>query len=356
VSIKRFTLAALCLAGAVTLAACGDDAGSSSDVVATVNGTDITSDQVDLQYEILSQNAGEPPEGTTQEEHDQQQLINGLNQLVFAQILLDSAAEMGIEVTDEDVDATRDSLIEQYGSEEELYSTLEEQGMARDEVDRQIRILTTQDAVIADLTEDVTDEEVQTAYDDGASARHILVEDEAAANDALDRLDSGEAFADVAADVSTDEGSAANGGELGFNQPGVFVAEFEDALFGAEEAEVVGPVETQFGFHIIERMEKPALDEVEDQIRSQLEQMRGGEAEQAFSELISEWVQAAEVTIHDSQYGMWDAESGAVVPEQDGADDTETPDETEDSSDTEAPDETEDQGDGADSGDDTSDE
>lgn len=327
-SIKRFSLAVVSLAGALTLAACGGDDGPSSDAVATVNGTDITAEQVDVQYAIFSQNAGEPPEGTTAEEHDQQQRINGLNQLVFSQILVDSAAEMGIEVTDEDIEATRQSLFEQYGGEEELYSALEEQGMAREEVDRQIEILTTQDAVIADLSEEVTDEEVEAAYDEGAAARHILVEDEAAANDALDRLDSGEAFADVATDVSTDEGSAANGGELGFNQPGVFVAEFEDALFGAEEGEVVGPVETQFGFHIIERMPKPELAEVEEQIRGQLEQMRSSEAEQAFGELVDEWVQSAEVTIHDAEYGEWDPENGAVVlnkDETEAPDDTETP-------------------------------
>lgn len=330
-SIKRLSIAAVSLASAVTLAACGGDDGSSSDVVATVNGTEITAEQVDAQYEIFSQNAGDPPEGTTQEEHDQQLRVNGLNQLVFAQILLDNAEEMGIEVTDEDIDATRQGLFEQYGGEEELYSALEEQGMARDEVDRQIEILTTQDAVIADLSEEVSDEEVQAAYDEGASARHILVEDEAAANDALDRIDSGEAFADVATDVSTDQGSAANGGELGFNQPGVFVPEFEDALFSAEEGEVVGPVETQFGFHIIERMPKPDLGEVEDEIRSRLEQMRSSEAEQAFGELINEWVQNAEVTVHDAAYGEWDPENGAVVLNEEDTGDSETPDGSEDS-------------------------
>lgn len=346
-SIKRLTFAAVSLAGAMTLAACGGDGdSSSSDVVATVNGTDITTAQIDTQAELLSQTAGDPPEGTTPEEHDQQQLINGLNQLVITQILVDSAEDMGIEVTDEDIDATREALIVQYGGEEELYTALEDQGMDREEVDRQIEILTTQDAVIADLSEDVTEEEIQAAYDEGASARHILVEDEGAANDALDRLDSGEDFADVAADVSTDEGSAANGGELGFSQPGMFVAEFEDALFSAEDGEVVGPVETQFGFHIIERIAKPDLNEVEDQIRGQLEQMRGGEAEQAFGELFSEWVMEAEVTIHDPAYGEWDAENGVIVPPDSGEEDSGDTDAPGDEP--EEPAETEDPGDSSD--------
>ncbi len=173
-----------------------------------------------------------------------------------------------------------------------------------------------------------------------------MVEDEAAANDALDRIDSGEAFADVATDVSTDQGSAANGGELGFNQPGVFVPEFEDALFSAEEGEVVGPVETQFGFHIIERMPKPDLEEVEDEIRGRLEQMRGSEAEQAFGELINEWVQSAEVTIHDAAYGEWDPEAGAVVLDQGDTGETEAPDGSDDSGNDSS--ETEEPSDGAD--------
>lgn len=329
---KRLTLAAVGITGALALSACGEDGGSASDVIATINGTDITAAQVDEQVEILSMSSGEPAEGTTQEDHDRDLRINGLNQLIFGQILLDSAAEMDIEVTDEDVDATRQELIVQYGGEDELYDQLEEQGMDRDEVDRQIEIFSTQNAIIESLSVEVTDEEVQTAYDDGASARHILVEDEASATDVLDRLDGGEDFAAVAAEVSADQGSAANGGDLGFNQPGVFVAEFDDALFSASEGELVGPIETTFGFHIIERLAKPDVADVEDQIRAQLEQLNDSTAQQEYGTLVEGWVQGSEVTVHDAEYGVWDAEAGLVVAELGESG------ETDDSGDTEEPD------------------
>jgi parvulin-like peptidyl-prolyl isomerase len=328
---KRLTIISVAFASALILAACGDDdgGGSSPEVVATINGTDITAAQVDEQFGILSQSSGEVPEGTTQEDYDRQLTISGLNQLIFGQLLLDGAAGLEIEVTDEDVDATREELIVQFGGEDELYDQLEEQqGMDRAEVDRQIEILATQNAIIESLTADITDEQIQTAYDDGASARHILVADEAAANDVMDRLDAGEDFAAIASEVSTDTGSAATGGELGFNPPGVFVAEFDDALFGASDGEVVGPIETSFGFHIIERLDKPAIADVEAQIRTQLEQLNGSSAEQEYGALIDGWVQEAEVTIHHPEYGVWDAEGGLVV------DDLEDSEETDDSGDT----------------------
>lgn len=74
----------------------------------------------------------------------------------------------------------------------------------------------------------------------------------ARANELVARLDAGDDFAALARELSEDPGSAALGGDLGWNARGVFVPEFEEALFGLEEiGQYTSPVQTQFGYHII---------------------------------------------------------------------------------------------------------
>lgn len=96
-------------------------------------------------------------------------------------------------------------------------------------------------------------------------ARHILlrVDEERSAEQAREqvaairaRLAAGEDFAAIAAEVSDDPGSAAQGGDLGFFGRGRMVPEFEEAAFSAPVGELVGPVETDFGLHLIEVIER----------------------------------------------------------------------------------------------------
>ncbi|MGD0036083.1 MAG: peptidylprolyl isomerase [Bacteroidota bacterium] len=68
----------------------------------------------------------------------------------------------------------------------------------------------------------------------------------------LDSIHAGGDFADFAKRYSTDPGSAASGGDLGWEKRGVFVREFEETVFGMKEGDVSRIVKTQFGFHIIQ--------------------------------------------------------------------------------------------------------
>jgi peptidyl-prolyl cis-trans isomerase D len=82
-------------------------------------------------------------------------------------------------------------------------------------------------------------------------AQHILVNTEAEANDVLKRLNAGEDWNKIAAEVSIDTSNKDKGGDLGWFGRGTMVSEFEDAAFKAKVGEIVGPVKTQFGYHII---------------------------------------------------------------------------------------------------------
>lgn len=83
---------------------------------------------------------------------------------------------------------------------------------------------------------------------------HILVEKHSTALEILDKLNKGESFAKLAETYSID-GSRKRGGDLGFFGKGMMVKEFENAAFALERGQVSGIVKTQFGYHIIKRLE-----------------------------------------------------------------------------------------------------
>jgi len=84
-----------------------------------------------------------------------------------------------------------------------------------------------------------------------ATARHILVDDEAKCNELKAQIEAGADFADVAKQNSNCP-SSAKGGDLGKFGPGMMVPEFDKVVFSAPVNTVQGPVKTQFGYHLLE--------------------------------------------------------------------------------------------------------
>ena len=126
--------------------------------------------------------------------------------------------------------------------------------------------------------------------------RHILIKptevlDEAAA-EALagslrQRALDGEDFADLAREYSDDIGSAQEGGELGWTSPGQMVPEFEAAMASTEVGEISPPVESQFGWHILEVTGRREQNIAED-IRRQ--QVMGYLHDQKYEEELEAWL------------------------------------------------------------------
>ncbi len=83
---------------------------------------------------------------------------------------------------------------------------------------------------------------------------HILVQKESLAKEILEKLNKGESFSKLAEQYSID-GSRKRGGDLGFFGRGIMVKEFEKAAFSLQKGQVSGLVKTQFGYHIIKRLE-----------------------------------------------------------------------------------------------------
>lgn len=123
-------------------------------------------------------------------------------------------------------------------------------------------------AILAAVQEAVVGEIETTLH---ANARHILVETEEEANRILAELEAGGSFAELARANSTDTGSGQGGGELGWQPVDLYVPAFSEAIRNGEIGALLGPVESDFGFHIIQVIAKEDR-EVSEQDLVQLEQ------------------------------------------------------------------------------------
>jgi foldase protein PrsA len=310
-------LAALILvlaAGVIGLATgCGggqDGADLPEGVVARVGDAAIPEEELSEAIEqqraqAEQQGATFPEEGS--EGYDQVRR-QALETLVLQRIVDFEARKCGTpcRVTKKEIDEELERIVETNfeGSDEEFETFLRDSRLTRAEARDIVRNQLQQTKLFEHVTRGVrfTAVDAKRYYEENADefrveagrrARHILVETKAEADRIRARV-TPENFAELARENSTDEGSAAQGGDLGPIQRGQLVPEFEKVAFSLKDGEISDPVRTQFGWHIITVEVTPASTTPFERARggiisSQLAQARQEEFARWRDEVLAEW-------------------------------------------------------------------
>jgi peptidyl-prolyl cis-trans isomerase C len=251
-------------------------------------GTALAQETQPTQPEQSQPEATQP--GVTQTQADPNQVVARVNgQDITRQMVLDSAADLPDQVRAQ-IDQVFPLLVKRYIGLQLLAEKGRADGLAEDPEVKKL-VTEAENQAIRQvfigryLEQQITEAAIKSRYDqklkenpppEEVRAAHILVEKEEDAKAIIDQIAGGADFAALAKEKSTDKGSGAQGGELGWFAKNVMVKEFADAAFAMQPGDVSkAPVKSQFGFHIIKLEERrtqpaPTLDSMREQIRAEL--------------------------------------------------------------------------------------
>lgn len=215
--------------------------------LATVNGTVIDSEQIDA---VIGSNPG------IEHNPDARQQI--LDALITQEVLLQYAKA------------------NQFEQDAEVQKEL---AMARQQIlaNAAIGIYLRQHPITDEALKQQYQTAIKTVQGQEFKARHILVKTEKEANTLLAELKKGADFAKMAKDKSMDQGSAKEGGDLGWFQLNDMVKPFSDAVGGAKKGALLGPIKTDFGYHLIQMQDvrdatPPDMEVMREQLQQELQQ------------------------------------------------------------------------------------
>jgi foldase protein PrsA len=302
--MRRLLIALVALSLAVALAGCGSSKVSVPDgSAAQVGDRSIAKTRVDSLLEnakasYAAQKKTFPKAGSAGYKTLREQ---ALAYLVQAAMFEEQASEMGIDVTQKQVDDAIATIKQQSfgGSEKKFEAALKAQKLTKADVEEQERLQLTESAIQAKVTKDVkvSDKDAKAYYashtssfrqPQSRSVRHILVAKKALADSLYRQLQNGADFAKLAKKYSTDTGSKDQGGKL-TDVKGTLVPEFEKVALSLKTNEISKPVHSQYGWHIIQALGpvKPPSTQpysaVSAQIKQQLLQTKQSAA-------VNDWV------------------------------------------------------------------
>jgi len=225
-----------------------------------------------------------------------------LSAVVVKEVIAAIAADNGVTVTEADIDAELDAARVRLGGPDAFTEMLVQSGVTLT-VYREVLVPweVYQQRLETNLRDAYTPQEFR-------DVRHILVETEDEATAAYNRIDGGEPFGDVAEELSLDTLSAEDGGNLGPSERGRFVEDFEEIVWSAAIGELLGPLQTEFGFHVAEVVDIRvyAADELDDVTRERLLVAQ-------LNQVMTEKMATATIIINP-KVGQWDRNEGAIVP------------------------------------------
>lgn len=280
--------------------------GCGSGVVATVNGKDITAQQLDEEVAVMKsgmEQQGFNFEGEGGKELEALLRSNVLEQMIDLELVMQEAEQLGLMPTEKEINEELALIKEQFGSEGEYKKFLAANGFnepkLKEMIKQQQAWVKLQEKITAEVAEP-SEDEIKTYYEENKEqfsrpeqrqVSHILIgtgdysngknrseaDAKVQALQLVDKLAAGADFAALAKEYSDDPGSKDNGGQYPpFSKGSGFAKEFEDAAFALNKGEyTTEPVRTQFGYHIIRLDDvtpatEMSLSEVRDSISSSL--------------------------------------------------------------------------------------
>lgn len=348
-TVCAMSLTAACAWG---LAACssGSDASTSAGgVAATVNGTEISEDTVTSYIQGVRTQLGSDDEEAwgnwlAQNSYTPASVREEvINSYVQRELVREAVEEKGIVIESSEIDDSVNQMKQYYDTDEKWQSALEQAGMTeesyRDEIDLKLK----ENKLYASFAseEDPSEEDMlqysqmyATAYDGAKRSSHILfaADDEATAQEVLDKINSGELdFVDAVKEYSTDTASAEKDGDVGWDKTSSLDSDYTAGLDALEKDQVSGLVTSQFGIHIIKCTDVfTAPEEVTstDQLPAEwVENIKTSLASQKQQEAYQAWLEeareAADVKINDMPSGLpYDLDMSKYQTEStDGTDD-----------------------------------
>lgn len=317
-NLTRIVAAAMAVALIASLAGCG------SKNVATVNGVGITTED----FEALAAAAQKQDSTVASATAGSPELMafrrQVLDSMIETEFVRQDAKKQGVEVADADVDAQLTQIKSGFSDDATFNEALASAGMTLEQLQGSIRDQLTYQALYDKVAPapELSEAEIQAYYDANkaqfqtaaqSQLSHILISvpatataDEkatakATAEKVLKELQGGGDFAALAKQYSEDPGSKDSGGDLGWSSTDTYVPEFKTAADALKKGELSGLVETDYGFHIILKVDEKAaaqqaLADVSETIKANLETEARNKT---FTEYLAKLKAAADIKILD---------------------------------------------------------
>ncbi|GIP55022.1 peptidylprolyl isomerase [Paenibacillus vini] len=253
--------------------------GKKVEAVATVNGEEITKDQL---YDEMSV-------GGANEQ--------ALDKLITMKLIDQEAKKQNIVYPDTEIDKEIEKYVENFGSQENLEQALASSAMTMEDLRENIRM----NELLTQLLEPqvkVTDEQIKQTFEDNKASFDtpeqvrtsvILVQTEDEAKEIIKELKDGKDFAELAKSKSLDEATKANGGDTDFFARGQVEEAVENAAFKLAKDEISSPVKTEAGYQVIKLTDRKEAHTAT--LEEKKEEIRKGLVSQQVGQLTGTWIE-----------------------------------------------------------------